>query len=321
MGASLLFVLPIYAAGMWNSKARERNSCGRPGSLPLAYMNVKEQHILAIIQTRRGSTRLPDKVVMPLQGKPLFVRQAERVKVARLCGRVVIATTVLPEDDVVAEICREEGLDCYRGDPYDLLDRHYQAALHYGAGVVIKIPSDCPLIDPVIIDKVIGYWLEHSGEYDFVSNLHPATWPDGNDVEVMALQALEIAWREADRHMEREHTTPYMWERPERFRNGNVTMEGGLDYSMTHRFTIDYEADYRLIRAVFDELYPKDPLFGVEAIIALLERRPDLYEINAHLAGVNWYRLHLDELKTVGAAQTNLTIQEELADQGKIHTL
>ena len=261
---------------------------------------------------------------MPLQGKPLFVRQAERIKAARLGGRVVIATTVQPEDDVIVEICREEGLDCYRGDPRDLLDRHYQAALHYDAGVVIKIPSDCPLIDPAIIDKVIGYWLEHRGEYDFVSNLHPATWPDGNDVEIMTLQALEQAWREADRPMEREHTTPFIWERPERFRIGNVTMGGGMDYSMTHRFTIDYEADYRLIRAVFEELYPVDRLFGVGAILGLLERRPELYAINAGLAGMNWYRHHLDELKTVGARQTNQTnlmIQEEAADRSKIHTL
>ncbi len=262
---------------------------------------------------------------MPLEGKPLFVRQAERVKAARLCERVVIATTTTGEDDVIAEICRHEGLDCYRGHPQDLLDRHYQAAMRYGGKTVIKIPSDCPLIDPVIIDKVIGYWLGNSGEYDFVSNLHPATWPDGNDVEVMTLQALEQAWREADRPMEREHTTTFIWERPERFRIGNVAMGGGLDYSMTHRFTIDYEADYRFIRAVFEELYPVDPLFGVGTILALLERRPDLYEINADLAGVNWYRHHLAELKTVSAAQTNLTNlmiqEEEVKDRRKIHTL
>src|SRR5580698_9504752 len=222
-------------------------------------MNVKTQHILTIIQTRRGSTRLPDKVLMPLQGKPLFVRQAERVRAASLCGRVIIATTTDSNDDVIAEVCRNEGLDCYRGHATDLLDRHYRAALHYTADTVIKIPSDCPLIDPALIDEVIGYWLDHAGEYDFVSNLHPATWPDGNDVEIMTFSALEQAWRQADRPLEREHTTPFIWERPALFRIGNVTMEGGLDYSMTHRFTIDYAADYQFIRAVFEELYPVDP--------------------------------------------------------------
>jgi len=239
---------------------------------------------------------------MPLQGKPLFVRQAERVKAARLCGRVVIATTTEAGDDPIAAICAQEGLDCFRGDAHDLLDRHYLAALRYPAEAVIKIPSDCPLIDPAIIDQVISFYLEHAGEYDFVSNLHPASWPDGNDVEIMRFSALERAWREADRPLEREHTTPFIWERPELFRIGNVEYQ--QDLSMSHRFTIDYAEDYAFIRAVYDELYPANPLFGVEDILDLLGRRPDIYAINCGYAGVNWYRHHLDELKTVGAEQT-----------------
>ena len=253
---------------------------------------------------------------MPLQGKPLFVRQAERVLAARLSGQVVIATTTREEDDIIADLCRETGLDYFRGHPHDLLDRHYKAALHYSADAVIKIPSDCPLIDPAVIDKVIGYWLESDGEYDFVSNLHPATWPDGNDVEIMRFQALETAWREADRPMEREHTTPFIWERPDRFRIGNVTMGDGKDYSMTYRFTVDYEQDYRLVRAIFDECYPASPFFSLEDILALLRQRPDLFAINADLAGVNWYRHHLNELKTVGAEQTKSTTLP-----AKIHSL
>jgi spore coat polysaccharide biosynthesis protein SpsF len=243
---------------------------------------------------------------MPLQGKPLFVRQAERVKAARLCGRVIIATTTDAGDDPIEEVCRQEGLDCFRGDALDLLDRHYQAALRYPADIVIKIPSDCPLIDPAIIDKVISFYLENIGKYDFVSNLHPATYPDGNDVEIMTFPALKRAWLEAVRPMEREHTTPYLWERPDQFRLGNVMMEGGADHSMSHRFTIDYAEDYTFICAVYDELYPSNPLFGVYDILDLLQRRPDIYAINAGYAGVNWYRHHLDELKTVGSEQTKL---------------
>lgn len=264
-----------------------------------------------------GSSRLPGKVLMPLRGKPLIVRQAERVSAARLCGRVVIATTTEDSDDEIEAICLREGLECFRGHPTDVLDRHYQAARDFGgAGVnggaaeggrpdaVIKIPGDCPLIDPAIIDRVIGFYFEHSGEYDFVSNLHPATWPDGNDVEIMTFSALERTWREAGRPMEREHTTPYIWERPELFRIGNVTMGNGQDLSMSHRFTIDYAADYAFISTVFDALYPSNPLFGIGDILALLERHPEIYAINAQFAGVNWYRHHLDELKTVGTAQT-----------------
>jgi spore coat polysaccharide biosynthesis protein SpsF len=241
---------------------------------------------------------------MPLRGKPLFVRQAERVLAARLRGRVIVATTIEDTDDPIEAICHEEGLECYRGDAYDLLDRHYQAALRYRASTVIKIPSDCPLIDPAVIDRVIAFYLDHTGQYDFVSNLHPASWPDGNDVEIMTFSALQDAWREACRPMEREHTTPYIWERPERFRIGNVQMDGGVDLSMSHRFTVDYAEDYRFTSAVYDELYPSVPLFGVSEILALLERRPDIYAMNAGFAGVNWYRHHLDELKTVGAGHT-----------------
>jgi len=252
-----------------------------------------------------------------MQGKPLFLRQVERIAAARLGGRIIVATTTDPQDDVIEEMCRQEGLDSFRGHATDLLDRHYQAALRFPADAVIKIPSDCPLIDPAVIDRVIGFYLTHRSErggvsdldfvsdhYDFVSNLHPATYPDGNDVEIMSFATLERAWREARRPLEREHTTPYIWENPHLFRIGNVVMEGGVDYSMSHRFTIDYLEDYRFIRTVFDELYPGDPMFGVDDILALLERRPDIYAINASYAGVNWYRHHLDELKTVSVEQT-----------------
>lgn len=243
-------------------------------------------------------------MLLPLAGAPLFIRQAQRVRAAALCGEVVVATTTQTEDDRIEAICRQEGFECFRGHPRDLLDRHYQAASLYGADTVIKIPSDCPLIDPVIIDRVIAFYLYQPDRYDFVSNLHPATYPDGNDVEIMTIRALKKAWENATRPMEREHTTPYIWERPGSFRIGNVSMEGGTDHSMTHRFTIDYPEDYEFIRAVYEALYPGNPLFGVGDILALLDRDPAIYAINSGLAGVNWYRDHLDELKTISAGQT-----------------
>jgi len=267
-------------------------------------MNTTERKIVTVIQVRRGSSRLPDKVFRPLSGKSLFVRQVERVLAAKLSGTVVVATTMNPADDLVWEVCQQEGLECFRGHDEDLLDRHYQAALKYGADTVIKIPGDCPLIDPAVIDTVIGFYLENADKYDYVSNLHPATYPDGNDVEIMSLQAIEDAWKNAGRPFEREHTTPYIWERPEQFRIGNVVMEGGVDYSMTHRLTIDYEEDYQFIKAVWEELHPVNPMFGTAEILSLIERRPDIYMINRSLAGVNWYRNHLGELKTVAAEQT-----------------
>jgi spore coat polysaccharide biosynthesis protein SpsF len=260
--------------------------------------------ILTVVQARMGSSRLPGKVLLPLAGQPLLVRMVERVQRAPLAGTVVVATTTDDADDAIAQLCTDHGLECFRGDALDLLDRHYQAACHYGADVVLKIPSDCPLIDPAIIDEVVRFYLDFAERYDFVSNLHPATFPDGNDVEVMPFTMLETAWREAKRPLEREHTTPFFWENPDRFHIGNVTWDAGKDFSMSHRWTIDYPEDYQFISAVYDALYHQNPAFGLLDILCLTERRADIAQLNAHYAGVNWYRNHLDELKTVDSAQT-----------------
>jgi spore coat polysaccharide biosynthesis protein SpsF len=228
----------------------------------------------------------------------------ERVLAATAKFDIVVATTVDADDDGIVALAADAGVRCFRGHPTDLLDRHYRAALAAGPGVdtVVKIPSDCPLIDPHVIDRVLA---AHDAGNDYTSNLHPATYPDGNDVEVMTLEALATAHREAERPLEREHTTPFLWERPERFRLGNVAWETGLDYSMSHRFTIDYQADYDFIAAVYDALWtPERPVFTLGDILELLEKRPDIFAINQRYAGVNWYRNHLGELRTVGARQT-----------------
>ncbi|TRZ64162.1 acylneuraminate cytidylyltransferase [bacterium] len=264
----------------------------------------KRNNVITVIQARTGSSRLPDKIFLPLSGKPLLIRMYERVKSAKLSGEIIVATTTDASDDKVEELCKSEDISCFRGHPVDLLDRHYKTALEYKADAIVKIPSDCPLISPRIIDKVIGYYINHTKDYDFVSNLHPATYPDGNDVEVIPFNILETAWTEAILPLEREHTTPYIWERPERFRIGNVSWETGLDYSMSHRFTIDYQEDYLFINEVYNELYQKDPIFGLNDILNLIKAKPGLMEINGKYAGVNWYRHHLNELKTISEKQT-----------------
>ena len=263
--------------------------------------------MLTLIQARRGSSRLPDKVSLDLCGQPLLLRQVERVRRAKLAGPVAVITTTEPDDDALADLCRQHDILCFRGHALDLLDRHYQAALHFGeTQAVVKIPSDCPLIDPAVIERVLGFYQTHEGQYDFVSNLHPATYPDGNDVEVMAMPALATAWREARRPLEREHTTPFFWENPGRFRLANVAWETGLDYSMSHRFTIDYPADYQFVKAVYEALFPVNPNFELADILGLLKQRPDIYALNAEYAGVNWYRNHLEDLKTVTPEQTKI---------------
>ncbi len=260
--------------------------------------------IVTVIQARCGSTRLPGKVLLPICGKPLLLRMVQRVQASKLAGTVVVATTQEAKDDPIEDLCKAYDLAFFRGHSTDLLDRHYQVGKSFKADVVLKIPSDCPLIDPKIIDKTIQFFLDHQGEYDFVSNLHPATYPDGNDVEIMTMEALEQAWKEAEKPLEREHTTPYFWENPSLFRLANVPWETGLNYAMSHRWTIDYPEDYDFINKVYAELFPINPTFALENILDLLESHPEIHALNSRYAGVNWYRNHLDELKTVKPEET-----------------
>jgi spore coat polysaccharide biosynthesis protein SpsF len=251
--------------------------------------------IVTIIQARMSSTRLPGKVMLPILGKPLLIRMLERVQTAKFIGQLVVATSTNPDDDEIEKLCTNENIICYRGHLTDLLDRHYQVAKLYNADAIVKIPSDCPLIDPSVIDRVIDHYVK-SDKFDLVSNLHPATYPDGNDVEILSFAALECAWKDAVKDYEREHTTPFIWEHDEHFAIGNVKWETGLDYSSSHRWTIDFPEDYEFIRKVYVELYPENPAFDLNDILNLLKRKPEIAEINQQYLGRYWYENHLDEL-------------------------
>ena len=269
------------------------------------------QLVLAV-QARTGSSRLPGKILLEACGKSLLEHMLERLARVKTPARLVVITTTEPEDQPIVDLCLSLGHAFFRGHPTDLLERHYLAGLSCGADAIAKIPSDCPLIDPAVVDLVLQRYGE--GDCDYASNLHPASFPDGNDVEVMSMAALGTAWREAELPMEREHTTPFFWERPERFRLANVLWDvdssgTARDYSMSHRWTLDYPEDYEFIRRVYTELYPANPRFGLNDILALLEKKPEIASINALYAGVNWYRDHLQELKMVDARHTRAVPQ------------
>jgi spore coat polysaccharide biosynthesis protein SpsF len=266
--------------------------------------------VVTVIQARMGSSRFPGKILLPLAGKPLLIRMVERVKASKYSGTIVVATTYTDPDDPIADICKGNSIPFFRGHPTDLLDRHLNVCKKNKADAVVKIPSDCPLIDPSVIDKVIKFYLDNYVNYDYVSNLHPATYPDGNDVEIFSKENLEKAWEEAGRKLEREHTTPYFWENPDKFKIGNVVWETGLDYSMSHRWTIDYEEDYLFIKSIYDELFYKDSLFSLNDILNLLKEKPELAKINEKYLGVNWYRHHLNDLKTISEKNTRILIDE-----------
>lgn len=267
---------------------------------------VKHEKIVVVVQARLGSSRLPGKVLLPVLGKPLLLHMIDRVRASVMPDLVVVATTTEAEDDPIVGLCLEEEIQCFRGHSTDLLDRHYKAGRHFHADVVVKIPSDCPLIDSTVINRVLCFYMHNRENCDFVSNLHPASYPDGNDVEVIPMSVLERAWKEAKQPHEREHTTPYIWDNPELFRIGNVEWERPVDYSMTHRWTIDYPEDYDFIKTVYEHLYAENPMFGLGDILRLLEQHPEITRINSRYAGVNWYRAHLEQLKTVTARQTRM---------------
>ncbi|HWZ89878.1 MAG TPA: glycosyltransferase family protein [Polyangiaceae bacterium] len=259
---------------------------------------------VVVIQARMSSTRLPGKVLLPLAGKPLLERQLERILSASSRFETCVATTTSSADEPIRELCRRIGVRVFDGHPQDLLDRHYDVGVAYGADAVVKIPSDCPLIDPAAIDRVLGFHEAHAGDFDFVTNLYPPSWPDGNDVEVMTMSALECAFREAVRPFEREHTTPFIWERPERFRIANVAWESGLDWSKSHRFTVDHAEDLAFVGRIYDELCSAErPVFALPEILRLLAEKPEILRLNAQFCGQSWHSAHAAELRHFRPAQ------------------
>ena len=233
--------------------------------------------VISIIQARIGSTRLPGKILMDIAGEPMLQRVTERALRATMLDKVVVATTDLPEDDRTVELAGNLGLDTYRGSSEDVLERYYGAAEKFGGRVIVRITSDCPLIDPKIIDLVVGGHL--SSGADYTSSTVKRTFPRGWDVEAFNIDAFKRARLGAKEYHQREHVTPYFREHPEEFKVQSVEAEGKLRRPDL-RLCVDEADDLKLVRAVYDEL-GADGNFTGEDIIDLFERRPELAKINA----------------------------------------
>lgn len=232
---------------------------------------------LAILQARMSSNRLPGKALEPLHGEPMLGRQLERVQRARNIDQLVVATSVDASDDPLADYVLRRGVDVFRGELDDVLDRFYHAACTYGAEDIVRLTGDCPLADPTLIDQIIE--LYRQGGYDIVTNTVAFTYPDGLDAWAFSFDALEQAWREAELPSHREHVTLFMQWNPRRFRVGSV--ESGRDLSAL-RWTVDEPGDLRFMEAVYGALYDAKPDFSTDDVLALLARQPELADINAH---------------------------------------
>jgi glutamate-1-semialdehyde-2,1-aminomutase len=240
---------------------------------------VKHEHnIVAIVQARMGSTRLPGKVLADVGGKPMLAQIVCRLGRARLINDIVVATSDTSADDPIAETAAQRNLKIFRGHEGDVLDRYYQAAKRVRADIIVRVTGDCPLIDAEIVDRVIATFL--SEECDYASNTLVCTYPDGLDVEVFSFAALEAAWRDGRRAADREHVTPFI-RTSQRFRLCNVQSEWGR--TTRHlRWTVDEPRDLEFVRAVYDRLGSRE-FFGWREVLSLLDTEPALGHLNSGL--------------------------------------
>lgn len=230
--------------------------------------------VVAIVQARLGSTRLPGKVLKDLAGQTMLARVVARLRCANRIDAVLVATTDSPTDDPIVDECRRLSVIVSRGDQDDVLDRYCKAAEFASADVVVRITSDCPLIDPEITDKTVQAFLDHTPDY--AANTIVRTYPRGLDTEVISMNALARAWQEACNSYEREHVTPYIIEHPAAFKLLSVT--GDQDYT-AHRWTVDTPEDFEFVQAVYARLESKG-VFSWRNVLDLLEREPQLLELN-----------------------------------------
>jgi spore coat polysaccharide biosynthesis protein SpsF len=234
--------------------------------------------VVAVVQARMGSTRLPGKVMLPLLGEPILTRVVRRTVRSRTLDDVVVATTTRPEDDAIVALMEAEGRPIVRGSETDLLDRYLQAARGHDADVIVRVTSDCPLIDPDVIDRTVLAF--HAGDVDYASNaLEPRTYPRGLDVEVIARAALERAGREDRDPAWREHATPYIYRHPGSFRLLRVAAE---DDHADQRWSVDTPEDFALVERIYDALGRDD--FGWREALAVVEAHPSWVSINRHVA-------------------------------------
>jgi len=229
---------------------------------------------VAIVQARMGSTRLPGKVLQDIGGRTMLARVVEQASRAKLLDAVVVATTTGPADEAIVEECRSLRVPAFRGSEQDVLDRYHDAAHAHDADPVVRITSDCPLLDPDIVDEVISLFRREGPDY--ASNVTARTFPQGLDVEVFSRRALDRAWEDARQPYERVHVTPFIYQHGDRFRL--ATLKADRDYS-GYRWTVDTPEDLTFVRNVYDRLGGHGR-FGWRDVLSLLEREPRLTDIN-----------------------------------------
>ncbi|MHA2143232.1 MAG: cytidylyltransferase domain-containing protein [Candidatus Thorarchaeota archaeon] len=238
--------------------------------------------ISCIIQARTGSTRLPNKILQEVSGKQILVHVVERVLRSSRIDEVIVATTTNLADRQIVNLVENldhERVSVYCGSEEDVLDRYYQAALNRNSDVIVRITSDCPLIDWELLDRMVIKFVD--GGYDYISNvLTKRTYPRGLDVEVFSFSVLKKMWESREKKREREHVTTYVRENPSAFKTLNFEQDTDLS---DLRWTVDEEDDLSLIRMIYKELYHRNPDFKTSDILELIKKKPELATMNIHV--------------------------------------
>lgn len=241
---------------------------------------MKKLRVVIIVQARMGATRFPGKPLKEVMGKSLLEYLVERLRRVTKADEVVIATTLQSKDQAIVDVCDRLGVLIYRGSEEDVLARYAGAAKLYEADVVVRVTADCPLIDPQVIDQVIGEYLDHYPKYDYVSNTLTRSYPRGMDVEVFSRKSLERADAEAEDKPEREHVTLHLYRHPEIFQLHNVQRDKD---DSKHRWTVDTPEDFELVSHLICALYPQNPRFTLNDLLKQMDLHPEWFSINAHI--------------------------------------
>lgn len=237
--------------------------------------------ILAIVQARMGSERLPGKVIKPILNKPMIIHTLERVRKSKYINEIILATSTLDKDDILEDIVKSYGYEVFRGSENNVLERYKRAADGYNGDIIIRVTGDCPLIDSVIVDNVVSYFL--ANEFDYVRLDVPETFIRGFDVEVFSKEALDKTFQLVNEDIYREHVTLYMYNHPEVFKIGYVS--GSILYNKDYRLCVDTESDFKLVKTIYDHF--DDEYVTSKDVVKFLDENEEIAYINKEVVQKN----------------------------------
>ena len=252
------------------------------------------KNILIISQARYASTRLPGKVLLTIRNKPLLWYLLKRLELVKTPNLIIIATSTSDSNKPLMDYLRELKINYYAGDEIDVLDRFYQTAKHYNGEIIVRITADCPLMDSTLIDRGLEIFLKNN--FDYLSNVHPPTFPDGYDIEIFTFKALETSWKNAKLNSEREHVTPFIYNNPNIFRIENFQNDKDLS---NIRLTVDTKKDFILISKIIENFHDRWTKFDLKDVITFINQNPHLLKINAQYERNEGYFKSLKEDKLI----------------------